>query len=273
MRLTKAAIPDAGSRFFNCPQPSVPLPFCGNDRLMIDSRRAIFQSPGCPPDFPVSVLTSSLGPQSMFFETTLADALHQFATLFAVVDPVGTVPVFIAVTATIAPDRRRAVAYRAVLFAALVLMGFLIAGQPVLNAIDVNLTSFQIAGGIVLFLFALTMIFGDSKPDREISEVSKNVAEWAVYPLAIPSIASPGAMLAVVVLTDNDVHSIAAQAVTAGITLAVLGLSLVLMLVAMPVQRLIGKAGASIVSRVMGLILAAVAVDHVISAIILRFGL
>ncbi|WP_321501505.1 MarC family protein [Breoghania sp.] len=206
-------------------------------------------------------------------ELSLANALHQFATLFAVIDPVGTVPVFIAVTASVAHDRRRSVAFRAVLFAALVLMGFLIAGQPVLNAISVNLTSFQIAGGIVLFLFALTMIFGDSKPEKEISEVSRNVAEWAVYPLAIPSIASPGAMLAVVVLTDNNIHSIPAQAMTAGITLMVLGLSLLLMLAAMPVQRMIGKAGASIVSRVMGLILAAVAVDHVINAIIIRFGL
>ncbi|MEI2384980.1 MarC family protein [Breoghania sp. JC706] len=209
----------------------------------------------------------------MFLDVPLAQVLHQFATIFAVVDPVGTVPVFIAVTAFIAHERRRAVAFRAAFFAAVVLIGFLVAGQPVLNAIDVNLTSFQIAGGIVLFLFALTMIFGPSKPEKEVSQISMNDAEWAVYPLAIPSIASPGAMLAVVVLTDNNVYPIAAQLVTAAITLVVLAITLALMLLALPVQRLIGKAGASIISRVMGLILAAVAVDNVINALIARFGL
>ncbi|MDJ0932428.1 MarC family protein [Breoghania sp.] len=209
----------------------------------------------------------------MILDVSLAQILHQFATLFAVVDPVGTIPVFIAVTAFIAPDRRRVVALRAVFFAMVMLIGFLVAGQPVLNAIDVNLTSFQIAGGIVLFLFALTMIFGPSKPDKEVSEISRNDAEWAIYPLAIPSIASPGAMLAVVVLTDNDIYLIGSQMVTAAITVLVLAITLVLMLMALPVQRVIGKAGASIISRVMGLILAAVAVDNVVNAVIARFGL
>ncbi|AXS41832.1 MarC family protein [Breoghania sp. L-A4] len=209
----------------------------------------------------------------MFADLNTSLLVQQFATIFAVIDPVGTVPVFLAVTASIEAGRRKAVALRAVVIAALVLLGFLVAGQPVLTAIGVNLTSFQIAGGIVLFLFALTMIFGPSKQDAEIAQVPKTDVEHAVYPLAIPSIASPGAMLAVVVLTDNDVYPVGAQVITAGITLLVLSITLVLLLAAIRIQKIIGPAGASIISRVMGLILAAIAVDNVIDAIIIRFAL
>lgn len=209
----------------------------------------------------------------MFADLNFSLLVQQFAAISAVIDPIGTVPVFIAVTTALTPARRRKVAVRSVLIAGLVLMGFLVAGQPVLSAIGVNLTSFQIAGGIVLFLFALTMIFGPSKTDTELEQVPKTDVEHAVFPLAIPSIASPGAMLAVVVLTDNNVYPVGAQVITAGITLLVLGLTLLFLLLAIRIQNLIGPGGASIISRIMGLILAAIAVDNVISAFIIRFGL
>lgn len=209
----------------------------------------------------------------MFADLNTSLLIQQFATIAAVVDPIGTVPVFIAVTTALPAARRRGVALRSVLIAGVVLMGFLVAGQPVLNAISVNLTSFQIAGGIVLFLFALTMIFGPSKTEAELAQVPKTDAEHAIFPLAIPSIASPGAMLAMVVLTDNNVYPVGAQMITAAITLSVLGLTFVLLLLASQIQKLIGPAGASVISRVMGLILAAIAVDNVIGAIIIRFGL
>jgi multiple antibiotic resistance protein len=89
-----------------------------------------------------------------------------------------------------------------VLVSALVLLFFIVVGELILDAINIPISAFQIAGGIVLFLFALSMIFGDSKPEAEIKTI-KNTTETAIFPMAMPSIASPGAMLAVVLLTEN----------------------------------------------------------------------
>ena len=150
---------------------------------------------------------------------------------------------------------------------AAVLMVFLAGGQILMEAIGMRLGSFQIAGGIILFLFALTMIFGESKPESEIGQAERDHLDGAVFPLAMPSIASPGAMLAVVILTDNHRNSIADQAVTAGLLLLVLAFTLGLLLLATKLHRLIGRTGASIISRVMGIILATVAVDSVVGGL------
>jgi multiple antibiotic resistance protein len=178
--------------------------------------------------------------------------------------------VFLAVTVGMTAGARRRVAVKASLTAAGILMFFLVLGQFLLDALEIRLDSFQIAGGIVLFLFALTMIFGPSKPEAEANlepEGAGGDRGVAVFPLAVPSIASPGAMLAVVVLTDNNRFSFPEQAVTAVVTLFCVGVTCVLMLLAGPINRVIGPGGASIVSRVMGIILAAVAVDGVLGAI------
>ena len=190
---------------------------------------------------------------------------REFVTLFVLIDPVGTIPVFLfAVTAV--PERlHRRFALRAVLIAGAVLLGFLVLGQLALEAIGLDLGSFQIAGGIILFLFALTMIFGETKSDTEIAEAEKDDhLAGAVFPLAMPSIASPGAMLGIVVLTDNRTQSLAEQAVTAGLLLAVLAMTLGLLLAATWIFRLIGHTGVSVISRVMGIILATIAVDAVL---------
>lgn len=192
--------------------------------------------------------------------------LHDFITIWVVVDPIGTLPVFLAVTFGMDAHKRRRVAFSAVLIAFLVLMSFILIGQLVLDALGIALPSFQIAGGIVLFLFALRMIFGPGKPEEDLQ--SSNHAQTAVFPVAIPSIASPGAMLAVVILTDNNRFSVAEQAVTAGLMALVLLATLVILLAANPLHRLIGDAGASVVSRVMGMVLAAVAVDAVLAGFV-----
>jgi multiple antibiotic resistance protein len=147
-----------------------------------------------------------------------------------------------------------------------ILVFFVVAGQPVLNAMSIPLTAFQIAGGIVLFLFALTMIFGESKPEEEIRFLD-NHDQTAVFPLAVPSLASPGAMLAAVLMTDNNQFDIGQQLQTAGVMLAVLTLAYVLMLLSGPVNRMIGESGATVVSRVMGLLLSSVATANVLSGI------
>ncbi len=193
--------------------------------------------------------------------------VRDFVTVWVVIDPIGTVPVFIAVTAALSDGERRRVALRAALVSAAILLAFILVGQILLDALSISLISFQIAGGIVLFLFALQMIFGPSKPESEVAEADKHHEDVAIFPLAVPSLASPGAMLAVVVLTDNNRYSITEQAVTTGLTFLVILAALLLMLGAGFINRLIGRSGASILSRVMGLILAAVAVDNVRQAL------
>ena len=194
-----------------------------------------------------------------------------------VIEPIGTVPVFIAVTAGMTTKSRRQTAVMATLVSFGVLLFFLLLGQILIDALGISLLSFQVAGGILLFLFALTMIFGEPKQDKDLESLDVAAAERpspAIFPLAVPSLASPGAMLAIVLLTDNDRFTVPDQAMTAGVMAAVLAVSCLFMLLADPIIRVIGNSGAAIVSRVMGMILASVAADAVLSSVveILRTG-
>lgn len=202
----------------------------------------------------------------------MIDIAATFITFFAVVDPIGTLPVFIAVTGHFDNKARRRIALTATLAAAGILLFFVVAGELILAAMSIPLSAFQIAGGIVLFLFALTMIFGESKPDEEM-RLAHDHHETAIFPLAVPSIASPGAILAAVLLTENDRFSIAEQAQTFLVLLAVLIVAYVLMLLAGPINRLIGNSGSTVVSRVMGLILASVAMANLLAGVKTYFGL
>ncbi len=193
--------------------------------------------------------------------------IREFVTLLVVIDPVGTIPVYLYAVQNVPTRLHRNFAIRAVAIATLVLLAFLVGGQFLLETLGLRLGSFQIAGGVILFIFAMTMIFGDSKPAREIEEAEADHLAGAVFPLAMPSIASPGAMLAIVVLTDNHTESLADQAVTAVMLLVVLLLTLALLLVAGVVHRMIGNTGASIISRVMGIVLATIAVDAILGGL------
>lgn len=202
----------------------------------------------------------------------MIDFVATFVTFFAVVDPIGTVPVFIAVTSRFQARARRRIALVATVAAAAILLFFVVAGELILRAMSIPLSAFQIAGGVVLFLFALTMIFGESKPAEEV-RLADDHRDTAIFPLAVPSIASPGAMLAAVLLTENDRYSIAEQAQTFVVLLAVLVVAYVMMLMAGAIHRLIGTGGASVVSRVMGLILASVAMANLLAGVKSYFGL
>ncbi|WP_407331961.1 MarC family protein [Enterovibrio sp. 27052020O] len=203
----------------------------------------------------------------------LTALITQFVVLWAVIDPIGSVPVYLSQTSHMTKQQRRVVAVKAVLIAASILLFFLIAGQFLLEAMQIPLPAFQAAGGLVLLLFALTMIFGESKPDQETKMSSESLTRsdlsaTAVYPLAVPSIASPGAMMAIVMLTDNHRFALAEQAMTAGIMMLVLVVTLLLLLSASMIHKIIGQVGASIISRVMGLILAAVATNNLLQGIL-----
>ena len=199
--------------------------------------------------------------------------LESFVTLWVVIDPIGTIPVFIVVTAGMTAAARRKTALLATLVSIGVLLFFLVLGQILIDALGISLLSFQVAGGMILFLFALTMIFGEPKQETDLKSVVDDATEPerpspAIFPLAVPSLASPGAMLAIVLLTDNDQFVIANQALTAVVMVGVLGIACLFMLLAEPIMKLIGHSGAAIVSRVMGMILASVAADAVLSSIV-----
>lgn len=193
--------------------------------------------------------------------------IREFITLVVVIDPIGSIPIFLYATAHVPKQLHRSFAMRAVLVAGAVLLAFLIGGQFLLESLGLRLGSFQVAGGIILFLFALTMIFGDSKPEKEVASAERDHLAGAVFPLAMPSIASPGAMLAIVILTDNHTNPVVDQVVTGGLLVLVLLLTLVLLLLASRIGRLIGTTGSSVISRVMGIVLATVAVDSTLGGL------
>lgn len=193
--------------------------------------------------------------------------LTEFVKLWVVIDPIGTLPVFLAVTAGLDASAARRIALQGSLVAFVVLLFFIMLGQILLTAMDIELSSFQIAGNIVLFLFALTMIFGESKLEEDRKLLSSSDIEKAVYPLAIPSIASPGAMLTVMTVTDNSKFSLVEQTETVIQIAIIFAIMLGLLFSASRIIAVIGNAGASVISRVMGLILASVAVDGIIKAV------
>lgn len=197
----------------------------------------------------------------------MIDYVAVFITFFAVIDPIGTVPVFIAVTREYDQKTKRRIALLATIVAACVLLFFVVIGEIILKALSIPLSAFQISGGIVLFLFALNMIFGDSKPEEEIKFLEDDHKDTAIFPLAVPSIASPGAMLAAVLLTENAIFSLFEQMQTVVVMLLVLVVAYILMLLSGVITRFIGTSGASVVSRVMGLILSAVATTNILTGV------
>jgi multiple antibiotic resistance protein len=195
------------------------------------------------------------------------ERLSEFVTLFIVVNPISALPMFLALTAGFDTAQQRRVAVTAVLTSFGVLVLFIIAGGFLLEKMGISLRSFQIAGGIILFLVALDMVRGSSyAPASGGSGDGDHATAVAIYPLAIPKIAGPGTMLTVVLLTDDHRFDFVQLSLTTSVLAIVLAITLAVLLLAAPVSRLIGNAGISIMSRVMGMILVALAVHTVLSA-------
>jgi multiple antibiotic resistance protein len=192
-----------------------------------------------------------------------------FATilfLIAVIDPIGSVPVYLEATKHFDNKYKRKIALRASVVAFLVLLFFIVIGQLILDGMQVSLDAFQISGGVILFLFALTMIFGEGKPDSEKTKIT-DYKHVTIFPVAIPSIASPGAIMAVVLMTDNNKYAIKEQIVTTILVLIVVALTALLLLAAVKVQKRIGEYGITVISKIMGLILAAYAIQSIFEGI------
>jgi multiple antibiotic resistance protein len=190
---------------------------------------------------------------------------HDIVTLFVVINPIGAVPLFVAVAGRESTAARRRIAGQAIVIAAAILLAFIAIGQIVLEALGIDLASFRVAGGLVLVVIALRMVLEEARINpADSSPAHRNIA---VFPLAMPFIAGPASIMAVVLLTDNNVYTVWQQAETAALMLVVLAFTYVCLIGADVVQRLLGPTGANVVSRIMGLILAALAVQSILSGL------
>ncbi len=190
----------------------------------------------------------------------------KFLFFVAVIDPLGTIPVYLEATKNFGNKERRKIAIRAPIIALFILLFFIMVGQIILEGMEVSLNAFQVSGGIILFLFALTMIFGEGKPESE-KHLIKDYKHVTIFPVAMPSIASPGAILAVVITTDNHLYSFEEQAVITVLVTLVIILTSLLLLGANSVQEKIGEYGITVISKIMGLILASYAVQSILTGL------
>ncbi|HLG45685.1 MAG TPA: MarC family protein [Reyranella sp.] len=198
---------------------------------------------------------------------------YELVMLFVILDPVSTIPIFLAATIGLARKDSLKVGAYAVSISLLVLLVFIAGGQQLLNALHIPMPSFQLAGSIVLLLFGLKLVLG--KVTEEAAAIPKDTSMFdrAIYPLAIPGIAGPGAMLTVVLLTDNNTRTFREQALTTVELAICLAILLGIYAMASFLYRMLGRGGIEVISRVFGLVVASIAVHNLIIAIKLSFNL
>jgi len=191
-------------------------------------------------------------------------------TLFVVVDPVGLVPTFLAVTEDLPRSSRRSVAVRASIIAGAVLIGTALIGDWLLRTLSISLPAFRIAGGLLLFSIASEMVFG-VRLRREGQEaeqaVEEHVRNIAAFPLAIPLLAGPGAITATVLLAGRANGNLVLIAVLIGVVALVAAACFVAFLFAERIGRAIGLTGNIVLSRLLGVLLAALAVQYVVDGV------
>lgn len=193
-----------------------------------------------------------------------------FVTLFVIIDPVGMTPLFVALTQGIDARRRRIIALRACVTAALILIVFAAFGEAVLGFVGISMPAFRIAGGILLFITALDMLF-DRRTKRRKStadeaETEDDSDDPSVFPLAIPLIAGPGAIATMILLAGQRPGTEGLLWVI-GVMLAVIALALVLFMGAGLLERALGKTGINVITRLLGMLLAALAVQFVLDGL------
>jgi multiple antibiotic resistance protein len=200
-------------------------------------------------------------------ENLFETALIAFTTFFAVMGPVDVAAIYAALTVNASPARRRRMALKGCLIAASILMAFLLFGNNVLTYMGITLPALKTAGGILLLLIGIKMVFAE--PDGATTATEKETREAetkedvSVFPLATPLIAGPGAMGAAVLLMGRTHGDVALGAAVIGAMLAVVLISFVLLLIATQVQKLLGITGLQVISRIFGVLLTALAVQFV----------
>ncbi len=193
------------------------------------------------------------------------------ATFFATIGPLDVVAMFAALTAAETPQHRRSMAVRGTLIASVILVTFALVGEVLLTSFGISLAALRTAGGILLLLIGIEMVFarssgGTSTTDEEEREaVTKK--DISVFPLATPLIAGPGAMGAAILLMANAEGDLTRQATVVASLLAILLLTLAALLLATKIQQLLGVTGMHVVSRVFGVLLSALAVQFIFDGI------
>lgn len=196
----------------------------------------------------------------------LEASINAFVTLFVVIDPIGLAPLFIALTQGMPTAERRLVGLRALIIAAVLLSLFALVGEALLGFVGISMPAFRIAGGLLLFLTALDMLFERRTARRERN--SETPAEDpSVFPLATPLLAGPGAIASVILLMGRHEGDFAGQAMVFGVMFAVLGLVMASFLIAGFLERLLGRVGVLVVSRLLGMLLAALSVQFVLDGL------
>ena len=192
--------------------------------------------------------------------------ITSFVTLFVIVDPIGLAPMFVAITQGMSQKKRRSIALRAVAVGGAVLFLFAVFGESVLSFVGISMPAFRIAGGILLFLTALEMLFNRRTKRREDQSEDDAADDPSVFPLAIPLIAGPGAITSVILITDNHPGWIGIGEVTA-VMAAVLLLVYLMFSIGTLLEQLLGKIGINVITRILGMLLAALAVQFVLEGI------
>jgi multiple antibiotic resistance protein len=197
--------------------------------------------------------------------------ISTFATLFVVIDPVGCAPIFAGLTAGHPPRHAAATAIRASVIATCILFTFALFGKALLGALHIELNAFRIAGGIMLFLIALDMVFEKRTQRREervekVLHAPQEHEDVSVFPMAMPMIAGPGSIATVMLMMGHATDRSSSLVVLAALA-AVLALTAVALLAAHPLMRLLGSRVEAVVTRVLGVLLGALAVQYVVDGL------
>ncbi len=201
--------------------------------------------------------------------------LSAFITLFVVIDPPGCAPIYAGLTKNATAAQQRSMAIRACFIAALILVGFALFGQQLLGALHIELDSFRIAGGLMLFFIAFDMVFEKRTQRRE--ERAEKVAatpeveDVSVFPMAMPMLAGPGAIAAIMLL-QNEAEGTEGTLVVLGALGAVLLITMIALIAAGPLIRLLGDRVEAVITRLLGVLLAALAAQYVIDGLKGSFG-
>ncbi|KGJ05129.1 multiple antibiotic resistance protein [Paracoccus halophilus] len=191
--------------------------------------------------------------------------ISAFVTLFVVIDPIGLAPLFIALTRGMTPQKRRRIGWRALAIAAALLTLFGLAGESILAGIGISLPAFRIAGGMLLFLTALDMLF-ERRTERREGQTPGDEDDPSVFPLATPLLAGPGALATMILLVGQDAG--AAHTVMIHLVMfSVLGIVAMLFAVADPIAHMLGRTGTMVLTRLFGMLLAALSIQFVIDGL------
>jgi multiple antibiotic resistance protein len=202
--------------------------------------------------------------------TPLDFTISALVTLFVVVDPIGLAPTFLAVTEGLPRRAKRSVALRASIIAGAILIGATLLGDWLFRALGISLPAFRIAGGLLLFAIAFEMVFGiRMRREGQAAEeaVEEHVRNVAAFPLAIPLLAGPGATTAVVLLAGRAAGNLLLTGLVLAVVVVVAASCFVAFILAGRISRLLGMTGNIVLSRLLGVLLAALAVQYVVDGI------